>query len=331
MTDEAAPHSGRQSAVTDAGGVSQRDEFALIARYLAGLDYGPSVRLGVGDDGAILGLEAGEELVVSTDSALEGVHFPVGAAADAAAYRAVAAAASDLAAMGARPLAMTLNLALPDAGDERLTALRRGLADASQAFGLPLVGGDLVRGAFSLGVQVLGAVARGMALRRSGARPGDLLCVSGPLGDAAAGLALLREDPVVRAAATSPALRATLVGRFWRPRPALDLGRALAASATAMIDVSDGLLADAGHIAAASGVGLLVRSDALPLSPELLQLVDRERAIAWALAGGEDYVLCFTQDATAPLPPGCTVIGEVREGAGVSCDARVDLPGYRHF
>ncbi|MEL7045670.1 MAG: thiamine-phosphate kinase, partial [Pseudomonadota bacterium] len=187
------------------------DEFQLISSFLAGMDRGAAVRLGVGDDAAILALAPFEELVVSSDCAVAGVHFPTGADPQLAAFRAVAAAVSDLAAMGARPLAMTLTLAAPDSSDTLFAALQRGLEEASACFSLPLVGGDLVRAPLSLGVQVLGAVPRGEAIRRSGASPGERLCVSGTLGDAAAGLALLEGELVD----LPEALQAELLERFW--------------------------------------------------------------------------------------------------------------------
>jgi thiamine-monophosphate kinase len=301
-------------------------EFRLIAEYLAGLDEGPGIALGNGDDAAALDLPPGEQIVVSTDIAAEGVHFPTGSSADRVAYRAVAAAASDLAAMGARPVAMTLNLSLPGADETVLAGLRAGLEESVRAFGLPLVGGDLVRGPLSLGVQVLGAVARGEALRRSGARAGDRLCVSGCLGDAAAGLALELGDID---APQDHALH--LREAFWRPQPALALGQALRGRATAAIDISDGLLADAGHLSRASGVRLHIDSKALPLSESLTQTVDLETAKRLALTGGEDYQLCFTLPGSYELPVGCTIVGYVEPGAGVTCDVEYGVGGYQHF
>ncbi len=264
--------------------------------------------------------------MVSTDIAAEGVHFPTGSPADLLAYRAVAAAASDLAAMGARPLAMTLNLSLPSADGTVLAALRAGLEESGRAFRLPLVGGDLVRGPLSLGVQVLGAVPRGEALRRGGARAGDRLCVSGCLGDAAAGLALELGD-----IDASPGHAQRLREAFWRPQPALALGQSLRGRASAAIDISDGLLADAGHLARASGVRLHIDSKALPLSESLTQTVKQETARRLALTGGEDYQLCFTLPGSYELPAGCTVVGYVESGAGVTCDVDYEVGGYQHF
>lgn len=291
------------------------------------MDRGAAVRLGVGDDAAVLALAADEELVVSSDCAVAGVHFPADADPRLAAFRAVAAAVSDLAAMGARPLAMTLTLAAPDNAATLFSALQRGLEEATACFSLPLVGGDLVRAPLSLGVQVLGAVPRGEAIRRSGALPGERLCVSGFLGDAAAGLALLKGE----LAGLPEAIQGELRERFWRPAPDLDLGASLRGRASAMIDVSDGLLADAQHLASASGVSLRIDSSLIPRSPALCAAVEAEQALAWALAGGEDYVLCFTLPGDAELPPGCTMIGVVETGEGVHCDRSIDGRGYRHF
>jgi thiamine-monophosphate kinase len=304
-----------------------RGEFRLIADYLAGLDRGAGVVLGNGDDAAVLDLARGEQLVVSTDLALPGVHFPLAAPWNLAAFRAVACAASDLAAMGARPLAMTLNLVLPDDDAARLAALRRGLEDAAQQMQLPLVGGDLVRGPLSLGVQVLGAVPAGLALTRAGARPGDGLYVSGIPGEAAAGLAAVQG----RLPDLAAALRAHLERRFWRPEPAFALGMALRGRATAAIDVSDGLLADAAHLARASGVALRIAADALPLPAEWQSFADREQQLRWALSGGDDYLLCFTLPEGEEPPPGCTRIGQVEAGEGVYCDYQTEDDGYRHF
>lgn len=302
------------------------DEFALISRHFQGLDAGPAVILGNGDDAALVALATGEELAVSVDTMVEGVHFPAGSAAQQVAYRAVAAAASDLAAMAARPLAMTCALTLPSAEEPWLADFRRGLADACREFALPLIGGDLTRGALTVSIQVLGGVPAAAALRRQGASPGDRLCVSGPLGDAAAGLALIHGRLSVVGEAG-----AALEKGFWRPPVDLALGLSLRGLASAAIDVSDGLLADAGHIANASGVRLCIDSERLPLSPALRSAVPREQALAWALAGGEDYVLCFTLPPSFALPDGCFCIGSVEEGRGVSCDRKVQAPGYRHF
>lgn len=302
-------------------------EFALIRRFFSDLGEGPAVRLGPGDDAAVLQLPAGDELVVSTDSQLADVHFPGDASASKIAYRAVATAASDLAAMGARPLGMTLALSLPDSADNWLPGCREGLARAAIDFALPLVGGDTTRGPLALTITVLGACAAGTALQRSGALVGDQVCVSGFLGDAAAGLALLQDR---LNAELEP--RDCLLERFWRPQPALPLGQALLGIATSAIDVSDGLLADAAHIARASGVQICIESEKLPLSPALLAAAGREQALRWALTGGDDYVLCFTLGSGIDPPPGCAVIGRVETGSGLLLDGAPAVgEGFNHF
>jgi thiamine-monophosphate kinase len=303
------------------------DEFELIGRYFTGLDKGPGVVLGVGDDAAILAVPAGEELVTSVDTVVEGVHFPADAFPEDVGYRAVAAAASDLAAMGARPLAMTLALTLPAAEPLWLTAFSNGVGTAASAFALPLVGGDTTRGAaVVVSVQVFGTVAEGRALRRAGARPGDRVVVSGTFGDAAAALELLAERW-----RPDPRDGEYLLRRFYRPQPRLALGQALLDVASAAIDVSDGLLADLGHIAAASAVAIDVEAAAVPLSGVLRAHPDPQTARAWALGGGDDYELAFTLPPGTPVPPGCSVIGEVVRGRGVTCDVPAAAPGYRHF
>jgi thiamine-monophosphate kinase len=302
-------------------------EFGLIYRYFSSLGRGAAVDLSVGDDCAILRLEAGERLATSVDTMVAGVHFPGDAFPEDTGFRAVAAAASDLAAMGARPLGMTLALTLPQADEFWLHAFSEGVAAAVSAFALPLVGGDITRGPLTIAVQVLGALPPDRALLRGGARVGDAVCVSGTLGDAAAALAFLRGEWQPQ-----PQAGEFLLQRFNRPCPPLALGRALLGRATAAIDISDGLLADAGHVAAASGVKIRVEPQLLPLSPALASCPDREAALRWALCGGDDYELCFTLPPGEQVPEGCSRIGEVQAGAGVECGLALDYPpGYQHF
>ncbi len=302
-------------------------EFSLIDRFFSGMGSGAAVDLSVGDDCAILSTAAHERIAASVDTQVAGVHFPEETLPADIAYRAVSAAASDLAAMGARPLGMTLALTLPSADEEWLRAFRSGLEDAVQAYGLPLVGGDTTRGPLSLSVQVLGALPRGVALLRSGARVGDMVYVSGTLGDAAAALSVMQGQWQPEQAHAD-----YLLSRFNRPSARIDLGRELLNRATAAIDLSDGLLADAGHIARASGVRLCIDPDLLPLSPALASHGDREAILEWALAGGDDYELCFCL-APGEIPPaGCTRIGVAESGAGIDCGREIDFsPGYQHF
>ena len=302
-------------------------EFTLIYRYFSALGRGSAVDLSVGDDCAILRLETGERLATSVDTMVAGVHFPEDTFPEDVGFRAASVAASDLAAMGARPLGMTVALTLPEADEFWLNAFSQGLAAAVSDYDLPLVGGDTTRGPLTITVQVMGALPLDQALLRGGARVGDEVYVSGTLGDAAGGLAFLQEQWQ-----PEPDAAEHLLDRFNRPRARIELGRELLGRATAAIDISDGLLADAGHIAAASGVMIRIDPERLPLSDALSghALSGRERE--WALTGGDDYELCFCQSADKAVPAGCTLIGWVEEGEGVDCGENIDISaGYYHF
>jgi len=301
-------------------------EFSLIDRYFAGLGDGPDVVLGVGDDCALLCPGAGERLAVSVDTMVQGVHFPPTAPPADIAYRAVAAAASDLAAVGARPLGMTLALTLPSVEEAWLQAFAAGVAAAALDLALPLVGGDTTRGPMAVSVQVMGALPGDRALLRSGARAGDAVYVSGTLGDAAAALALARGEWH-----TTVDHARFLHSRFYRPAPRLALGRQLLGLAHAAIDVSDGLAADAGHVAAASGVRIEIDTESLPISQALASHPDRSQVLRWALTGGDDYELFFCLPAGAS-PPSGTRVGRVLAGQGVDCRPPLaDATGYDHF
>lgn len=302
-------------------------EFSIISRYFSALGGGSAVDLSVGDDCAILRLNEGERLATSTDTLIAGVHFPEDAFPEDIGYRAVAVAVSDLAAMGARPIGMTLALTLPEADDFWLNTFSQGLAAAVSAFDIPLVGGDTTRGPLVITVQVMGALPLGAALLRGGATVGEGVYVSGTVGDAAGALAFLQDSWQPEAAHGE-----YLLERFYRPTPRLALGRSLLGTASAAIDISDGLVADAGHIAAASGVSIVLDPTLLPLSEAVMSYESREEALLWALTGGDDYELCFTLPADSAVPEGCTLIGGVRAGEGVECSIDVDSAGgYRHF
>lgn len=301
-------------------------EFDLIQDFFAGLDQGASVRLGIGDDAAALSVPEGHLLHISTDTAVEGVHFLASLSPADVAYRSVMAAASDLAAMGASPQALLLALTISEADRAWLEGFSGGLAEVSREIGAPLVGGDTTRGPLSLTVTVLGSTPVARYLMRSGAQPGDRLCVSGTLGDAAAGLAVLNGELAVDESAA-----AFLTTRYTRPSARLALGQALRDCATSCIDLSDGLLADAAHIASASGVGLEIDSALLPLSQALRSSADLDQRLDWALAGGDDYELLFTLPDNLPLPDGCTEMGRVVAGSGISCDRTPERIGYDHF
>lgn len=315
-------------------------EFELIRHYFAAAPCAQAaegVALGIGDDCALLDLPPGEQLAISTDTLVAGVHFPDPCDPYLLGQRALAVAASDLAAMGATPLGFTLALCLPMATDDWLQGFARGLNQMAQQCGLALIGGDTTRGPLSLTLTVLGRVPVGQALCRRGAQLGDLLCVGGVLGEAAAALPLVLGQRQVAAELAAP-----LLARYWSPAPQLALGQALRGKATAALDVSDGLLADCGHIATASGVALQVERARLPISAALLALLDPPAAQGCALSGGDDYVLAFTLPAAqlpALLADGwpITVIGQVVAGQGVQLldetgqPIAVPVRGYQHF
>ncbi|KPC35445.1 Thiamine-monophosphate kinase [Pseudomonas syringae pv. cilantro] len=315
-------------------------EFELIRNYFAAApcaQVGEEVALGIGDDCALLALPPGEQLAISTDTLVAGVHFPDSCDPFLLGQRALAVSASDLAAMGARPVAFTLALTVPQVDADWLQAFAGGLSLMAQACTLRLIGGDTTRGPLSLTLTVFGGVPAGLALTRSGARAGDLLCVGGALGDGAGALPLVLNQRSAEASIAEP-----LLARYWSPQPQLALGQALRGRATSALDISDGLLADCGHIALASGVRLLIERDRLPMSEPLLALLGLPAAQHAALSGGDDYVLAFT------LPPAqlsdlqaagwpVHVIGRVETGQGVvlidsaGADITPDLHGYQHF
>jgi thiamine-monophosphate kinase len=266
-------------------------EFELIRRFFGRCgETRTDVVLGVGDDGAILECPPGSQLVAAIDSLVEAVHFPPGSPAHSVGHRALAVNLSDLAAMGAQPAWALLALALPAADESWLGDFSAGLDALARQHGVALVGGDTTGGTLCVTVQVLGFVPRGAALTRSGGRPGDAVFVSGTTGDSAAGLMLEQS----RLTLTDQAQAQWLLERFRYPTPRVSLGLALRGQASACIDVSDGLLGDCGRLALASGCGVNLDYEALPVSPALLAAVGAQRARELALTGGEDYELCFT-------------------------------------
>ena len=315
-------------------------EFELIRNFFAAAPCaqgGAGVALGIGDDCALLDVPFGEQLAISTDTLVAGVHFADPCDPFLLGQRSLAVAASDLAAMGATPLAFTLALTLPTVEAAWLEAFTRGLNLMAQACDLRLIGGDTTRGPLCLTVTVFGRVPKGQALSRSGARLGDLLCVGGELGDAAGALPL-----VLGQRSATPAIAEPLLAHYWSPQPQFALGQALRNKATSALDISDGLLADCGHIALASQVGLQIDSDRVPTSLALQAFLGDAGAQQAALSGGDDYVLAFTLPAVelpTLLADGWPihVIGRVTEGQGVSLidkhghDITPAIRGYQHF
>ena len=315
-------------------------EFELIRNYFAAAPCaqgGEGVALGIGDDCALLDVPFGEQLAISTDTLVAGVHFADSCDPFLLGQRSLAVAASDLAAMGATPLAFTLALTLPSVTADWLQAYARGLNLMAQACGLRLIGGDTTRGPLCLTLTVFGRVPTGQALTRSGARPGDLLCVGGELGNAAGALPL-----VLGQRSAQPMISEPLLAHYWSPQPQLALGQALRGKATSALDISDGLLADCGHIALASKVGLEIELDRVPISLALEEFLGAGDAQQAALSGGDDYVLAFTLPALelpTLLADGWPihVIGRAVEGQGVGLldehgqDITPSVRGYQHF
>ena len=320
-------------------------EFDLIERFFsrpagAARSRG-DVILGIGDDAALLQMPANAQLVAAVDTLVEGRHFPIGSDARSIGHRALAVNLSDLAAMGALPCWATLALTMPSANGDWLRQFSGGLLDLADAHGVALVGGDTTRGPLTISVQLLGQVAPGAALRRSGANPGDLLAVTGTLGDAGAGLALIEGSCVTQERAHAE----HLIRRFEYPAPRVQFGLAARGIASAAMDLSDGLVGDLRRLASASGLAARVDVDRLPLSPALRALASPAQARDWALAAGDDYELLIAippqrfadlQAVAAGLDLGLTAIGELRAGRGVTwiLNGREFAPavqGYDHF
>ena len=314
------------------------DEFDIIHRYWKPLGAGSAAGVirGIGDDCAELSVPAGQNLIQSVDTLVSGIHFLPGISPDDLGWRALAVSASDLAAAGAAPWTAMLAITLPILDSSWLEGFSRGLGEACKAFGLQVTGGDSTSGPLTISVHVQGLCPPGQSLTRSGARPGDLICVSGSLGDAGEALRWLEEE-------TQDSAVVAVKGRYLRPMPRLDLGIALRHNASACIDISDGLLADLGHILAASNVGATLDLSSIPLSAALDSLAGQD-ALQRGLVAGDDYELCFTWPlsagdptrlATASVP--VTIIGSIEAESGLrfeNCPPGWVVPaagGYRHF
>ncbi|MEW5903457.1 MAG: thiamine-phosphate kinase [Pseudomonadota bacterium] len=316
-------------------------EFDLIDRYFKRPT--PGAVLGVGDDAALLRVAPGMELAVSTDMLVGGTHFYLDADPRLLGHKALAVNLSDLAAMGAQPRWATLSLALPQAHEDWLRAFSEGFFALADAHGVELVGGDTTRGPLNLNVTILGEVPQGQALRRSGAQVGDDIWVSGTLGEAALGLAHLQSRVELPEGARQSALAA-----LQQPQPRVALGLALRGIAHSAIDVSDGLLADLGHILQASGVAAELRYDRLPKPSFFASTDDSHDALAQecVLSGGDDYELCFTvplaqRENIAALAERLhlplTRVGQIVSGTGCKVRAadghviHTEKVGYDHF
>lgn len=318
-------------------------EFSLIARYF---DRVRSSRLdvetGIGDDCALLNIPEKQTLAISTDTLVAGNHFLPDIDPADLAYKALAVNLSDLAAMGADPAWLTLALTLPEVNEAWLAAFSDSLFEQLNYYGMQLIGGDTTRGPLSMTLGIHGYVPAGRALKRSGAKPGDWIYVTGTPGDSAAGLAILQNRLQIEEAEDAE----YLLKRHLRPTPRILIGQALRDLASAAIDLSDGLISDLGHIVTASGCGARVDVDALPYSAALSRHVAPDQALRWALSGGEDYELCFTVPeinrgaldvAIGQLGVPFTCIGQMSadvEGMNFMRDGEpvtFDWKGYDHF
>ncbi len=317
------------------------DEFELIRRYFTQLtEPRDDVALGIGDDAALLKPPRGHEVVVTTDTLVAGRHFPDDTDPQAIGWKSLAVNLSDLAAMGAEPRWFTLALTLRMADPEWLAGFAAGLGALAREAGVALVGGDTTQGALSITITAMGTVPAGKAVRRSGAKAGDAICVTGTLGDAALALHLGQAEG--RGEARSTDLEKLRL-RLNRPVPRVAVGKVLRGLAHAAIDLSDGLAGDLSHILEASGVGAEVRANKLPMSQAFKALSEPDTRLELQVSGGDDYELCVCLPPTEvetlrkKLDVPLTEIGRVVKGKDlIVLDARgkklaVQPYGYRHF
>ncbi|MDH3760524.1 MAG: thiamine-phosphate kinase [Gammaproteobacteria bacterium] len=313
-------------------------EFAIIEQYFS--DVGKAAEntlLGVGDDAAVVDLPAGQQLVVAMDTLIEGTHFPQNTSPADIAYKSLAVNLSDLAAMGAKPAWFLMSLTLDNDDPQWLSRFAEGLKETSNEYGLQLIGGDTCRGKLAISIQIAGHLPNGQFVTRQGANPGDIILVSGVLGNAALGLAQQQGNLEL-----TPALRSHCVLALNRPRPRLELGPFLRQFASSAIDISDGLVGDLKHILKASACGARISLESLPVN----QWIEQHGAWEYALGAGDDYEICCTLPAGLcgevdnwnNANPDCrlTPIGEITESGYYLQDGddMINLDqrqGYRHF
>lgn len=315
------------------------NEFSLIEQLFKPLDISrEDVLLGIGDDAACLHLPAGTNLLISTDTLVEDVHFLLQWGAYDIACRSVMVNVSDLAAMGAHPCWATLALTVPEMDVGWLKEFTRGLKDSLSSFNMSLVGGDTTRGPLSITLSVLGHAPVKQEIRRSGAKVGDIILVSGELGAAALAVSLLDKEHL------PPKDKNVLMSKLIHPKPRVDLIPFLRAYATSALDISDGLSADLNHLCTASQVGACLNQESIPIHSLLYQYAP-DTAVDFALSGGDDYELCFTvpperlERLTNELKKAqltCYPIGVIEKELGlrinIGTDCKTLIPkGYSHF
>jgi thiamine-monophosphate kinase len=303
----------------------------------------PDVKLGIGDDCALLSVPENKVLAVSVDIMVSGVHFPEQTAAEDIGYKSLAVSLSDLASMGAEPAWVTLAITTPAMDEAWLTDYCRGFFSLANAYGVQLVGGDTTHGPLTITTHVGGYVARYQALRRTGAKPGDLVFVTGTIGEAGLGLKIKQKH--LELPPQYQHLSARLIERLNRPTPRVEIGQALLGIATSAIDVSDGVAADLNHILEASGVGARLEVQQLPVSECFSTVFEQVGGWAQPLAAGDDYELLFTaseesknelHQMAAEYNCAITCIGQIEQQPGLRCyiDStllELESMGYEHF
>jgi thiamine-monophosphate kinase len=306
-------------------------EFELIARFFAQQPLkNPHTHLGIGDDCALLEIPAGYQLAVTTDTMVENVHFFSNANPRQLGHKLLAVNLSDLASMGAEPVAVTLALTLPKVDEAWLSEFSQGFLNLAQQYNVDLIGGDTTKGNLTLTVQALGLVPKGLAMKRSAAKVGDLIYVTGLLGEAGLGLKI---EQGYHCADPDGALT-----RFHQPLPCIEQGLALRTCANACIDLSDGLAADLGHILEKSVVGAIINAEALPLSDAVKTYIAETGDWSLPFIAGDDYQLCFTisPDHAADLTIDCWQIGVIEQQTGLRVQRfgqtqTLQSAGYEHF
>lgn len=321
-------------------------EFDIIRRYFTLDDSRQDIVLGVGDDCALLSPPAGKLLATTVDTLVAGVHFPLNTSAADIACKAIAVNLSDLAAMAAEPAWLTLALTLPDVDESWLEDFSRAFQQTAQHYGVQLIGGDTTRGPLSITVQATGYVSADRVMRRDAAKPGDNIYLTGTIGDAALALRMHQTD-LLKSENSDDA--EYLLSRLNRPEPRVDFAQAVSAYARCAIDVSDGLLADLGHIISASHCGARLELETLPLSDAFLSVYANNAEdvdLLNVLSGGDDYELCLSINPdfefevqklaeTFNLP--LTRIGQITDSGVIECidqqgsSVSFTTTGYQHF
>lgn len=317
-------------------------EFSLIEKYFYRLKaQRKDVALGIGDDCALLKVPEGQLMAITVDTLVEKTHFLPSTSPEDLAWKAISVNLSDLAAMGAEPAWLSLALTLPTADESWLEAFSNSFFECADYYDIQLVGGDTTSGPLAVTIQAMGFTPPAAALKRSGTKPGDLICVTGNLGDAGLGLAISLNKHTCLTSKHEETLKA----RFNRPTPRVAEGIALRNLASSAIDLSDGLAGDLMHILEASEVGAAIELDSLPLSEALLAECDHQQAIQYALASGDDYELCFTlaeenleklENAFKSTSSKFTQIGRIVGGTELIYTSKgkqveLILSGYEHF